>query len=130
MNIYSIKNEKLEFFNRPIYCESSNEALTLVQNILMSDADRALIGLRSDLALYFLGTIDFVSGKIEAVKKPIRIEGLDKIFDSIPEDKVPRTENQLRNLIRQLSDEVDDLEIKVLTLENSKEGDCIAQETC
>lgn len=130
MNIYSIKNEKLEFFNRPIYCESSNEALTLAQNILMSDSDRALIGLRSDLALYFLGTIDFVSGKIDAVKKPIRIEGLDKIFDSIPEDKVPRTEHQLRDLIHRLSDEVDDLKISVLTLENSKEGDCIAEKTC
>lgn len=126
MNIYSIKNEKLEFFNRPIYCESSNEALTLVQNILMSDADRALCGLRSDLALYFLGTIDFVSGKINAVKKPIRIEGLDKIFDSIPEDKVPRTEKYLMDQIKRMGDEI----AALYRSKEKEEGECIAEETC
>lgn len=68
MKIYSIKNEKLSFFNRPIYVESSNEALSYIQNILMSDADRALLGLKSDLSLYELGEIDFSTGIIHSLK--------------------------------------------------------------
>lgn len=101
MNIYSIKNEKLGFFNRPIYCESYQEALTYIQNILASDADRALKGLRGDLSLYFLGTIDFTTGDIfpayqyidrydesVEVKQAICICTLDEIFDSIPDESI------------------------------------------
>lgn len=106
MLIYSIKNEKLEFFNRPIYCESSNEALSYLQNVLMSDADRALIGLKDDLALYCLGSVDFVSGKIDAFKKPQLITTLASIFDTIPADRVPQTANQLRESISKLRDEI------------------------
>lgn len=102
MNIYSIKNEKLGFFNRPIYCESDAEALSYIQNVLMSDADRALSGLKNDLALYFLGSIDFTSGKITCsfVEKeneegfvhvfyePMFICSLEEIFNTIPADKL------------------------------------------
>lgn len=110
MNIYSIKNEKLGFFNRPIYCESDAEALSYIQNVLMSDADRALSGLKDDLSLYWLGCIDFTLGDIYAVNcecyedihalagdnlknpcirfTPEKICSLRDIFDTIPEDKL------------------------------------------
>lgn len=110
MNIYSIKNEKTQFFNRPIYTESFNEAMTYVQNVLMSDSDRALIGLRNDLSLYWLGSIDFVSGKIDAPKQPKKLADLSEIFDSIPAEKVPQTANQLRDMIMDLSHRLDDYE--------------------
>lgn len=108
MNIYSIKNEKLGFFNRPIYCESYQEALTYIQNILASDADRALKGLRGDLSLYLLGSIDFTSGEIspsyefidrddEAIKiyQPMCICTLDEIFDSIPDEDIKDTRTEI-----------------------------------
>lgn len=108
MKIFSIKNEKLSFFNRPIYCESAEEALSYIQNILMSDADRALLGLKDDLSLVYLGDIDFVTGKIEPCKKPVIVTPLADIFASIPEDKIPRNEKyfmeQLEKLGRALSD--------------------------
>ena len=85
--IFAIKNEKINFFNRPIYCTSHNEALSMIQNILMSDADRALIGLKSDLSLYFLGTINFVTGEIIS-SGPELVCTLEDIFDSIPVDKL------------------------------------------
>lgn len=111
MLIFSIKNEKLGFFNRPIYCESSNEALTYVQNVLMSDADRALRGLKGDLALYSLGEIDFVSGKILASKRdPIKICDLQEIFDSIPEDSIPRDSQTLLKLIEDLGKRIKQIE--------------------
>lgn len=110
MNIYSVKNEKLGFFNAPMYFETSNGALNHMQNILMSDADRALLGLKEDLALYFLGTVDFVSGKIDAPKKPIKIADLLDLFNSIPEDRVPRTEKQLLKLIEDLGARIKELE--------------------
>lgn len=98
MNIYSIKNEKLGFFNRPIYCESDAEALSYIQNVLMSDADRALSGLKNDLALYFLGSIDFTTGVIVPTMpslgdgfgkaSPIFICSLEEIFNTIPVDKL------------------------------------------
>lgn len=116
MNIYQIKNEKLGFFNRPIYVESFNEALSYIQNILMSDADRALIGLKDDLALYWNGTIDFVSGVIDAPKKPKKITDLSEIFASIPEDKVPQTANSLHAMI-------DELAKRVKALEETEKGE-------
>lgn len=100
MLIFSIKNEKLGFFNRPIYCESSQEALSYIQNVLMSDSDRALLNLKDDLALYQLGTIDFTTGFIFPtldgdedpsgceVYEPMFICTLAHIFDTIPEDKL------------------------------------------
>lgn len=88
MNIYSIKNEKTGFFNRPIYCESENEALTYIQNVLMSDSDRALSSLKGYLALYYLGYIDFVSGIIDTENNPSKICDLEDIFNTIPADKL------------------------------------------
>ena len=88
MNIYSIKNEKLGYFNRPIYCESEAEALSYIQNVLMSDADRALSNLKADLALYNLGTIDFTSGVIVSGDFPIFICSLEEIFNTIPEERL------------------------------------------
>lgn len=117
MNIYSIKNEKLGFFNRPIYCESSSEALSYIQNILMSDSDRALKGLRGDLALYHLGNIDFETGIIyssleNARMEPIFICSLDDIFDSIPEEKVPRPihKDDLERLYKRISELTSELD--------------------
>lgn len=100
MKIFSIKNEKLGFFNRPIYCESEAEALSYIQNILMSDSDRALSNLKDDLSLYFLGSIDFTTGKIycgnvlfaekldDVSDDPVKVCSLREIFDTIPEDKL------------------------------------------
>lgn len=96
MKIFSVKNEKLSFFNRPVYCESSEEALSLIQNILMSDADRALTGLKDDLSLVYLGDIDFATGKIDPCKKPITVSSLSEIFATIPEEKVPQTAKKLQ----------------------------------
>lgn len=117
MNIYSIKNEKLGFFNRPIYCESSSEALSYIQNILMSDADRALKGLRGDLALYYLGAINFETGVIDPCIyrdnfEPIFVCSLDDIFDSIPEEKVPRPiqKDDLERLYKRMSELASELD--------------------
>lgn len=106
MKIFSIKNEGLNWFNRPIYCESANEALSYCQNILMSDADRALIGLKNELFLYCLGDIDFVTGKIDPLKKPQLVSSLVDIFNSVPTDKIPRTETQLKAKIEALEDRI------------------------
>lgn len=110
MQIFSIKNEKMEYFNKPIFAESSNEALSLCQNILMSDADRVLLGLKDDLALYFHGEVDFVTGSYDMLAKPKKICDLRELFDSIPEDKIPRTERQLLEMIRNLGNRIDSLE--------------------
>lgn len=110
MFIYSIKNEKLSFFNRPIYCESANEALSYLQNVLMSDADRALHGLKEDLALYQLGSIDFVSGEINALSEPLKVTTLLEIFETIPADRVPQTANALKERILSLEKQIAGLE--------------------
>lgn len=101
MMMFSIKNEKLGFFNRPIFANSANEALSLIQNILMSDSDRALSGLKSDLALYKVGEFDQVSGFLYFADAreadfdvdfcygfPILISSLEDIFNSIPEESL------------------------------------------
>lgn len=102
MKVYSIKNEKIGFFNRPIYCESAPEALTYLQNVLTADADRVMYGLRDDLALYELGEVDFVKGTLHGYKKPVRICGLSDIFASVPAESIPRTEEELRREIHDL----------------------------
>lgn len=109
MNIYSVKNEKLEFFNAPMFFETSNGAMSHMQKILMADADRALFGLKDDLALYFLGTVDFVSGKIDTPKKPIKIADLRDLFETIPQDRVPRTAEKLQAEIDSLNDKLANL---------------------
>lgn len=86
MNIYSIKNEKLGYFNRPIYCESEAEALSYIQNVLLSDADRALSNLKGDLSLYIIGEIDFTSGIIEPYV--FLVCSLEEIFNTIPEERL------------------------------------------
>lgn len=101
MLMFSIKNEKLGFFNRPIFANSVNEALSLIQNILMADSDRALSGLKSDLALYKVGEFDQVNGFLHFADPkeaefdvnycygcPILICSLEDIFDSIPEESL------------------------------------------
>lgn len=113
MKIFSVKNEKLSFFNRPIYVESAEEALSYIQNILMSDADRALIGLKDDLSLVYLGDIDFVTGKIEPCKKPVTITPLADIFASIPEDKIPRNERYIMEQIEKIGRAINELEREV-----------------
>ena len=138
MNIYSIKNEKLNFFNRPIYCESDNEALSYIQNVLMSDADRALSSLKGDLSLYLLGSIDFVTGIIapsvnihdvdyvEGETLPIKICSLEDIFNSIPEERLKpavTVENikYLDELIKKLGTELEALK----THKHDKKGGTI-----
>lgn len=91
MYIFSIKNDKLDFFNRPIFAESSNEACSYIQNVLMSDADRALSGLKDDLSLYLLGEINFTTGDIFSYFNTEYFEkicSLREIFDTIPADKL------------------------------------------
>lgn len=129
MNIYSIKNEKLGFFNRPIYCESEAEALSMIQNILMSDADRALSNLKGDLALYYLGFIDFTNGIIKpslceceyddfgavTEPQPLFICTLEEVFNTIPEDMLkPKLTvddmNRAYEKIKALEDTVSSLE--------------------
>lgn len=109
MLIFSIKNEKLGFFNRPIYVESSNEALSYIQNILMSDADRVMFGLKNDLALYAQGEIDFTTGIITGFKHPKKVCDLVEIFDSIPEDKIPQTAIVLSERISKLESMLSDI---------------------
>lgn len=99
MLMFSIKNEKLGFFNRPIFANSVNEALSLIQNILMADSDRALSGLKSDLALYKVGEFNQENGflyyadpdeKLPGydIGLPILICSLEDIFNSIPEESL------------------------------------------
>lgn len=105
MKIFSIKNEKLGFFNRPMFCESSEECLSLIQNILMSDSDRALTGLKEELTLYYLGDIDFRTGiispslaSIDSAEEAFAIDNyqpyficsLIDIFNSIPAERIKR----------------------------------------
>lgn len=139
MNIYSIKNEKLGFFNRPIYCESDAEALSYIQNVLMSDADRALTGLKDDLALYFLGSIDFTTGVIysgnvlmsekldDLSDTPIKVCSLRDIFDTIPEDKLKPalTRDDLVSLnayVKKLEDRIEELESSYSSHSHTKKG--------
>lgn len=125
MKIFSIKNEKLGFFNRPIYCESAQEAMSYIQNVLCTDVDKALFGLKDDLALYYLGDIDYVTGVIvpavlpvdvideanpAASYAPMFVCGLRDIFDSIPDEMVKPTVTR---------DEVKAIVEKVKSLENS-----------
>lgn len=134
MKIFSIKNEKLNFFNRPVYCESAAEALSYVQNILMSDADRALSGLKDDLVLYELGEIDFEKGSIlpscmtdssgGSVGEPMKVCSLREIFDTIPTEKlqVMPTRDEMKNALTGLSElsvQVKELFEKVENLEKS-----------
>lgn len=118
MNIYSIRNEKLGFSNRPIYCESFSEALSYIQNVLMSDADRALLGLKDDLSLYELGSFDAVDNIIHGYEKPMFICSLREIFDSIPADKLPRDAKILQM-------QIDELYSRVGALDGLKAGDII-----
>ena len=145
MKIFSIKNEKLGFFNRPIYCESEAEALSYIQNILMSDADRALSNLKDDLALYYLGDIDFTTGIIYASEdyfrcsdissdvklSPAWVCSLREIFDTIPDDKLKPalTREDIEkcyNLFKTLSQSVEDrfscIDDLLHRLDNSKKG--------
>lgn len=118
MFIYSIKNEKIGFFNRPIYCESPNEALTYIQNVLSSDADRALLHLKDDLVLYELGSIDFTSGYINPHDDPLPVIPLSDIFNTIPKDVIPRNEKQIIALFEDLKSRVDSLDISFKNLDS------------
>ncbi len=140
MKIYSIKNEKLGFFNRPIYCESDAEALSYIQNVLMSDADRALSGLKDVLSLYKLGDIDFTTGYINSYAftthdgeefKPVLVCSLKEIFDSIPEDKikpaltredVEKCYSMFKELSGIVTERFDDVYEKLHDLDKCKKG--------
>ncbi len=132
MKIYSIKNEKLGFFNRPIYCENDAEVLSYIQNVLMSDADRALLGLKDDLSLYCVGEWESSSGSIIGtciddeinglMYGPVKICDLRQIFDTIPADKVPRSERELRDLIASQSKQIAELKTALATLKVDKKG--------
>lgn len=139
MKIFSIKNEKLGFFNRPIYCESEAEALSYIQNVLMSDADRALSNLKDDLSLYYLGDIDFTTGIItpsmfdeqSSTDCNNYVCDLREIFDTIPEDKLKPslTREDIEkcyDLFKSLSQSVEDrfnlIDDKILSLDKCKKG--------
>lgn len=128
MKIFSIKNEKISFFNRPIYAESEAEALSYIQNVLMSDADRALHSLKDDLALYYLGDIDFTTGVIDTIIEgpdspadetvsyliaPLKVCDLIDIFNTIPADRIPQTANELRKSIAELNSRLENLSKEV-----------------
>lgn len=128
MNIYSIKNEKLGFFNRPIYCESDAEALSYIQNILMSDADRALRGLKGDLVLYKLGEINFVNGSIDPccisdsngglMGEPVLICSLEEIFDSIPAESIKCIDKEIQLKFDAAAEEIANLKERLAEAEN------------
>ncbi len=127
MKIYSIKNEKLNFFNRPIYCENDAEALSYIQNVLMSDADRALLGLKNDLALYFIGDFNSSSGIIQSAfdfvgEDVIKVADLIDIFETIPNDKIPRTERAIKSVTDNLQVQIDKLCRAIDTLSVDKKG--------
>ena len=118
--IYCIKNTKTGFCNRPIYVNSQEEALNVIQNILIADTDKALFGLKNDLVLLSLGDYDDVNGviipHIDENKMPCHIEvcTLESIFDSIPKEflkpAVTREEiSALVEKVRNLSDELTSL---------------------
>lgn len=88
MIIFSIYNKKIEFHNRPIYCESSNEAISYVTNVIMNDFERSLFAQKDDLELVALGEIDFVTGVIQPYALPEKIIDLATIFDAIPQERI------------------------------------------
>lgn len=116
MKIYQIVNNEINFWNRPFFAENDSEAISYIQNILMSDADRALIGLRDQLSLYCTGEYISMPDKnydddIDLSYRPsiigcdpVHICRLDFIFDSIPADRVPRTAVQLKKSIDDQAD--------------------------
>lgn len=113
MKIYQIVNNEINFWNRPFFAENDSEAISYIQNILMSDADRALIGLRDHLSLYCTGEYNSMPDQYAAEYDfapsiigcdPVHICRLDFIFDSIPADRVPRTAVQLKKSIDDQAD--------------------------
>ena len=92
--IYCIKNTKTGFCNRPIYVNSEEEALNVIQNILIADTDKALFGLKKDLVLLYLGLYDDVKGVIiphldkDGFSSNVEVCTLEAIFDSIPKELV------------------------------------------
>ncbi len=128
MKIYSIKNVKLGFFNRPIYAENDAEVLSYIQNVLMSDADRALMSLKDDLSLFYIGDFDSKTGSITCCMTetdkfvtfdPVFVCSLRDIFDTIPADKIPRTEKELRALIDQQNKILLELSKKYISVKNA-----------
>lgn len=129
MNLYSIRNEKLGFSNRPLFAENDAEALNYIQNVLMADADRALLGLKNDLALYFIGVFDSERGVLERLYDPdndcstsVKICDLVDLFNTIPEDKIPRSERQISENLRILDEKFSALSDKLATLKVDKKG--------
>lgn len=109
MKIFSVKNENLSFFNRPIYVESVEEALSYIQNILSSDADRALLHLKNELSLVYLGDIDFTTGKITPCEDLTLCWSLADIFDSVPSDRIPQNALELQKEINSLREQISNI---------------------
>lgn len=118
--IYCIKNTKTGFCNRPIYVNSEQEALNVIQNILIADTDKALFGLKKELELIYLGEYDDVNGVIypcvdgEGNSSNYVVCSLEFIFDSIPKEfiKPAVTRDEISALVekvRTLSDELTSL---------------------
>lgn len=103
MKIYTIRNNVLNYSNRPFYFESDEEAKQYVLNVLCSDADRALSNLRECLDLYCIGEIDFSAGIITNTCSDF-ICPLSDIWAYVPQDKVPRDSVELRKEIIELKE--------------------------
>lgn len=83
MKIYSLKNELTNYFNRPMFFESDEEAISTIQNNIASDHTKALFNLAENMSLYYCGDIDFVTFKVIQPKKPIFIKNVLSICDGI-----------------------------------------------
>lgn len=125
MKIYTIRNNVLNYSNRPFYFESDEEAKQYVLNVLCSDADRALSNLRECLDLYCIGEIDFSAGIITNTCNDF-ICPLSDIWVYVPEEKIPRDSQQLHREIKELRELVCKLDSSYVsmrdTLKNNVRG--------
>ena len=92
--IYVIRNTRTGFCNRPIYVNSQQEALSVIQNVLVTDVDKALVGLKNELELLYLGEYDDVNGLVIPYRDDcgevsnLFICTLEDIFNSIPKEMI------------------------------------------
>lgn len=90
--VFCIRNKVTGYCNRPMYCTSVEECKNIIQNVLVTDKDKALFGLRDKLELLYVGEWDDVNGLLlpffddKGKSSNAIVCTIEDIFDSIPEE--------------------------------------------
>lgn len=103
MFIYSIKNEKISYFNKPIFAVSDEEALNILRSTIASDYTGGLLALCSELSFYCNGTVDFTTGHYSSFKKPRFICSVDKFMEDVV-DTILRSNFEYQNSLENSSE--------------------------